>query len=71
MRNGSVTPSEEEFAKKTQVMLLGGWSTVDVTAEAYLVSIQLESLLRRYSWKKVPQIYSRISYLASLTNVKF
>ena len=71
MRNGLVTPRKEGFAKKTQVMLLGGWSAVDVTAEAYPVSIKLESLLRRYSWEKVPQIYSRISYLASLTNVKF
>jgi hypothetical protein len=61
VRNGSITPSKEGFAKKTQVIILGGWSAVDVTAEAYLVSIELESLLRTYSWKKVPQIYSRIS----------
>ena len=71
MRNGSVTPREESCAKQTQIMLLGGWSTVDVTAVAYLVSIKLKALLRRYSWKKVPQIYSRISYLASATNVHF
>ena len=43
---------EEDFAKKMQVMLLGGWPAVDVTAEAYPVSIKLESLLRHYSWKK-------------------
>ena len=30
VRNGSVTPREEGFAKRTQVMLLGGWSTEDV-----------------------------------------
>ena len=56
MRNGSVTPRKEGFAKRTQVMLLGGWSAVDVTAEAYPVSIKLESLLRCYSWEKLPQI---------------
>ena len=64
--DGSVTPRKDDSAKQTQVMLLGGWSADDVTAEAYLVSIKLESLLRRYSWKKAPQIYCRISYLASL-----
>jgi hypothetical protein len=62
MRDGSVTPKEEGFAKQTQVMILGGLFVDDVTAEAYLVSIQLESSLTRYSWKKVPQKYSRISY---------
>ena len=43
-------------------MLLGGWSADDVTAKAYPVLIKLEALLRRYSWKKVLQKYSRISY---------
>ena len=62
MRNGSVTPREEGFAKQTQDMLLGEWSADAVTAEAYPVSIKLEALLRRYSWKKVLQNYSRISY---------
>jgi hypothetical protein len=62
VRNGSVTPREEGFVKQTQVILFGGWCADDVTAEAYLVSIELEALLRRYSWEKVPQIYSRISY---------
>ena len=52
MRNGSVTPREEGFAKQTQVMLLGEWSADAVTAEAYPVSIKLEALLRRYSWKR-------------------
>jgi hypothetical protein len=66
VRNGPVTPRKEGFAKKTQVMPLGGWSDVDVTALAYPVSIKLKVLLRRYSWKRVPQIYSRISYLASV-----
>ena len=60
MMDGSVTPMKEGFAKQTQVKLLGGWSDDDVTAEAYPVSIKLESLLRRYSWIKVPQIYSLI-----------
>jgi hypothetical protein len=32
VRNGSVTPMEEGFAKQTQVMLIGGWSADDVTA---------------------------------------
>ena len=40
MRNGSVTPREEGSAKQTQIMLLGGWSAKDVTAEAYPVSIR-------------------------------
>ena len=71
MINGSVTPIKEGFAKQTEVMLLEGWSADDVTAKAYPVSIILESLLRRYSWKKVSQIYSRISYLASLSHVIF
>ena len=30
-------PREEGLAKQTQVMLLGGWSADDVTAEAYPV----------------------------------
>ena len=41
VRNGSVTPREESFAKQTQVMLFGGWSADDVTAQAYPVSIKL------------------------------
>jgi hypothetical protein len=61
VRNGSVTPREEGFAKQMQVMLFGGWSADDVTAEAYPVSIKLEALLRRYSWKKVLQNYSRLA----------
>jgi hypothetical protein len=71
VRNGSVTPRKEGFAKKTQILLLGGWSAVYVTAVAYPVSIKLKAFLRRYSWKKVPQIYNRTSYLASATNVHF
>jgi hypothetical protein len=62
VRNGLVTPSEESFAKQTQVMLFEGRSAYDVMAEAYPVSMKLEALLKRYSWKKVPQNYSRISY---------
>jgi hypothetical protein len=61
VRNGSVTPREEGFAKQTQVMLFGKWSANVVTAEAYLVSIKLEALLERYSWKTVLQNYSRIA----------
>ena len=61
MRNGSVTPREEGFAKQTQVMLFEKWSANVVTAEAYLVSIKLEALLERYSWKTVLQNYSRIA----------
>ena len=30
VRNGSVTPREEGFAKQTQVMLLGRWLVEDV-----------------------------------------
>jgi hypothetical protein len=45
--------AEEGFAKQTQVMLFGEWSADTVTAEAYPLSIKLEALLRRYSWKKV------------------
>ena len=46
MRNGSVTPKEEGSAKQTQVMLLGGWSVEDVTAEAYPVSIRHPAYFR-------------------------
>ena len=55
-------PREEGFAKQKQVVFFGEWYADDVTAEAYPVSIKLEALLRRYSWKKVLQKYSRISY---------
>ena len=46
MRNGSVTPRKEGFAKQTQVILFEKWSTDAVTAEAYpvAVSIKLEAL---------------------------
>ena len=71
MRNGSVTRREDEFAKQTQVMLLGGWFVDGMTAVEYIVSLKLEALLKRYSWKNVPQIYRRISYLASVTNAHF
>jgi hypothetical protein len=30
VRNGSLTPREEGFAKQTHVMLLGGWCAEDV-----------------------------------------
>ena len=40
VRNGSVMPRKEGFAKQTPVMLLEGWSTDDVTAEANPVSIK-------------------------------
>ena len=43
MRNGLVTRKEDEFAKQTQVMLLGGWFADDMTAVEYPVSIQLEA----------------------------
>jgi hypothetical protein len=43
-------------------MLLGRWFADDMTAVEYPVFIKLEALLRRYSWKKVLQNYSRISY---------
>ena len=36
MRNGSITPREEGFAKQTQVMLLGRWLVEDVeSSEAW------------------------------------
>jgi hypothetical protein len=49
VRNGSVTPRKEGFAKQTQVILFEKWSTDAVTAEAYpvAVSIKLEALLKR------------------------
>ena len=53
--NGSVAPREEGFAKQKQVVFFGEWYADDVSAEAYPVSIKLEALLRRYSWKKVLQ----------------
>jgi hypothetical protein len=71
VRNDAITRREGKFAKQTQVMLLGGWFADNMMAVEYQVSIKLEALLRHCSWKKVPQIYSRISYLASVTNVHF
>jgi hypothetical protein len=62
VRNGSVTPTKEKFVKQMQITLLGGWFADDTTAVAYPLSIKLEAFLRRYSWKKVLQICSRISY---------
>ena len=61
MRNGSVTPSEEGFAKQAHGMLLGGWSTEDVASSLGADLEKLEPWVRRYSWKKVPQIYIAIS----------
>jgi hypothetical protein len=55
-------PREGGFAKQTQIMLLGRWSTDDITSRLGSVSIKLEPLLRRYSWKKLPQKYGRIPY---------
>jgi hypothetical protein len=43
VRNGLVTRKEDEFAKQTQVMLLGGGFAEDRTAVEYPVSIQLEA----------------------------
>jgi hypothetical protein len=65
VRIGSVTPREEGFAKKMQVMLLGGWSADDMTAEAYPVSIKLKPSLRRCSWKKVPRSDVLCNYVIS------
>ena len=62
VRNNSVTPREESCAKQTQVMLLGGWSTDDVASRVIEIGVRLEALLRRYSWKKMPRIYSLIPY---------
>ena len=62
MRNGSVSPREEGFAKQTQLLLLGKWSADDVSSRLIEIGAKLEALLRRYSWKKVPQVYSLISY---------
>ena len=53
MRNGSATPREEDFAKQTQVMLLGGWCTEDVAQPDVEIGVKLEPLLRRYFGKKV------------------
>jgi hypothetical protein len=57
MRNGSVTPREEGFAKQTQVMLLGGGYAEDVSQEPGSGRRSQEPWFRRYSWKKGPQIY--------------
>ena len=62
MRNGPITPNEESCEKQTQVMLLGGWSVDDVAPRVIEIGVRLEALLRRYSWKKMPQIYSLISH---------
>ena len=59
---GPITPKEESCAKQTQIMLLGGWSIDDVAPPLIEIGLVLEALLRRYSWKKMPQIYSLISH---------
>jgi hypothetical protein len=73
VENGSVTPREGGFAKPTQVVLFGEWSAYAVTAEAYLASIKLEALLKRYSWKKADQqcthhscVYIGFTFLSTL-----
>jgi hypothetical protein len=61
VRNGSATPREEDFTKKTQFMLLEGWFSEDVAVSDFDIDVKLEPWLRRYSWKKVPEIYVAIS----------
>ena len=39
-----------------------GWSADDVALRLLEIGVILEALLRRYSWKKMPQIYNLISY---------
>jgi hypothetical protein len=40
VRNGSVTPREESFAKQTQVMLLGRWCTEDVAYSDFEIGVK-------------------------------
>jgi hypothetical protein len=49
VRNGSVTPREEGFAKQTHVMLLGGWYVEDVSQEPGSGRRSQEPWFRRYS----------------------
>ena len=49
MRNGSVTPREEGFAKQMQVMPLEGWYAEDVSQELGAGCRSQEHWLRRYS----------------------
>jgi hypothetical protein len=62
VRHGSATPRDEGCAKQTQVMLLGGWFVDDVALRLIEIAVRLAALLRRYSWKKMPLIYSLISH---------
>jgi hypothetical protein len=72
VRDGSVTPREEGFAKQTQVMLLGGWYAKDVIQEPGAGrGSQEPCVAQALLVKKVPQIYIAFSYSASLTNVHF
>jgi hypothetical protein len=48
-QNGSARPKEEDFAKQTQVILLGGWYTEDVSEEPGSCRRSWEPRLRRYS----------------------
>jgi hypothetical protein len=63
VRNGSVSPREEGFTKQTQVMLLGGWCAEDVGYPDVEIGVKLAPWLKRYSGKKMPQIYIEISYM--------
>jgi hypothetical protein len=62
VRNGSVTPGEENLAEQMQVMLLGRWFTKDTAMFDFEMVVKLEPWLRRYSGKKVPQNNIAISH---------
>jgi hypothetical protein len=62
VRNGTATPREVGFAKQTQVMLVRGWFAEDVAQSNFKIDVKLEPWLRRYSGKRVPQIYISISH---------
>jgi hypothetical protein len=56
--NGSVTHMQEGFAQQTQVMLLKQWLSNDVASRLIEIGVKLEAWFRRYSWKKIKNVFS-------------
>jgi hypothetical protein len=71
VRNGSVTPRKEGFAKKNAGFapreVVCCWRDGRGVPSIDKIGVVTQALLV----EKAPQIYIRISYLASLTNVHF
>ena len=70
MRNGSITPRDEGSAKQTQVLLLGRWSSEDVTKFEPLSGALVGALAQALLWKegasKFIRQFSTVSFLESV-----